>query len=162
LGRAGDRAGAARLVASFDARSTTFPVARHLGLRLVADAARADGWGEPVAWLRRAEEFFYGVGVQPVASACRAALRQAGASVTQHRGGWDRIPVSLRTSGVTPREYEVFVLLPERPGNQQIARRLSISPRTVEKHMASLLSKTGRADRSALCEFAAECAVEPA
>ncbi|NEC17775.1 response regulator transcription factor, partial [Streptomyces parvus] len=87
---------------------------------------------------------------------------QAGASVGQHRGGWDRIPSTLRTSGVTPREYEVFVLLPERPGNQQIARRLSISPRTVEKHMASLLNKTGRADRAALCEFAAECAAEPA
>ncbi|WDG31183.1 AAA family ATPase [Streptomyces sp. CA-278952] len=162
LGREGDPAGAARLMASFDARSAPFPVARHLGLRLVADAARADGWGEPVAWLRSAEEYFYGAGVQPVASACRAALRQAGASVGQHRGGWDRIPSPLRAGGVTPREYEVFVLLPERPGNQQIARRLSISPRTVEKHMASLLSKTGRADRAALCEFAAECAAEPA
>lgn len=161
LGREGDPAGAARLMASFDARSAPFPVARHLGLRLVADAARADGWGEPVAWLRTAEEYFYGAGVQPVASACRTALRQAGASVGQHRGGWDRIPSPLRTSGVTPREYEVFVLLPERPGNQQIARRLSISPRTVEKHMASLLSKTGRADRAALCEFAAESAAEP-
>ncbi|MFH8883676.1 AAA family ATPase [Streptomyces californicus] len=161
-GREGDAAGAARLMASFDALSAPFPVARHLGLRLAADPARADGWGDPVAWLRTAEEFFYGAGVQPVASACRAALRQAGASVGQHRGGWDRIPSPLRTSGVTPREYEVFVLLPERPGNQQIARRLSISPRTVEKHMASLLSKTGRADRAALCEFAAECAAEPA
>lgn len=162
LGREGDAEGAARLMAAFDALSAPFPVARHLGLRLAADPARADGWGEPVAWLRVAEEFFYGAGVQPVASACRAALRQAGASVGQHRGGWDRIPSPLRTNGVTPREYEVFVLLPERPGNQQIARRLSISPRTVEKHMASLLSKTGRADRAALCEFAAECAVEPA
>ncbi|MFE9460872.1 AAA family ATPase [Streptomyces californicus] len=160
-GREGDAVGAARLMASFDALSAPFPVARHLGLRLAAEPARADGWGDPVAWLRTAEEFFYGAGVQPVASACRAALRQAGASVGQHRGGWDRIPSPLRTSGVTPREYEVFVLLPERPGNQQIARRLSISPRTVEKHMASLLSKTGRADRAALCEFAAECAAEP-
>ncbi len=162
LGREGDPAGAARLMGSFALRSAPFPVAHHLGLRLVADAALADGWGEPVAWLRTAEEFFYGAGVQPVASACRAALRQAGATVGQHRGGWDRIPSPLRTSGVTPREYEVFVLLPERPGNQQIARRLSISPRTVEKHMASLLNKTGRADRTALCEFAAECAAEPA
>ncbi|MFG3539678.1 helix-turn-helix transcriptional regulator [Streptomyces clavifer] len=160
LGRDGDRAGAARLMAAFEARSAAFPVARHLGLRLVADAARADGWGEPVAWLRTAEEFFYGAGVQPVAAACRAALRQAGASVTQHRGGRDRIPSSLRTTGVTPREYEVFVLLAERPGNQQIARRLSISPRTVEKHMASLLSKTGRENRAALCEYAAEYAAE--
>ncbi|MER5629833.1 helix-turn-helix transcriptional regulator [Streptomyces nitrosporeus] len=160
LGRAGDGPGAARRMSAFDVRSTAFPVARHLGLRLVADAALADGWGEPVVWLRTAEEYFHGVGVQPVAAACRATLRQAGVSVTQHRDGRDRIPSPLRTSGVTPREYEVFVLLAERPGNQQIARRLSISPRTVEKHLASLLSKTGRVNRAALCEFAAECAPE--
>ncbi|MEU0129158.1 AAA family ATPase [Streptomyces sp. NPDC006289] len=160
LGREGDKAGAARRMTAFHARSAAFPVARHLGLRLVAEAAFADGWGEPVVWLRTAEEFFHGAGVQPAAAACRAALRQAGVSVTQHRGGRDRIPAPLRTNGVTPREYEVFVLLAERPGNQQIAQRLSISPRTVEKHLASLLSKTGRANRTALCEFAAECVVD--
>ncbi|MEU1483629.1 AAA family ATPase [Streptomyces sp. NPDC005752] len=160
LGREGDPAGAARRMTAFHARSSAFPVARHLGLRLVADAAFADRWGEPVVWLRTAEEFFHGAGVQPAAAACRAALRQAGVSVTQHRGGRDRIPSPLRTNGVTPREYEVFVLLAERPGNQQIAQRLSISPRTVEKHLASLLSKTGRANRTALCEFAAECVVD--
>ncbi|MFD7426216.1 helix-turn-helix transcriptional regulator [Streptomyces sp. NPDC059818] len=160
-GREGDSAAAARSVGSAFADAAAFPLARHLGLRLTAGAALAEGWGEPVSWLRASEEYFYGAGIQPVAAACRAALRQAGASVGQHRGGWDRIPAPLRTSGVTPREYEVFVLLAERPGNQQIARRLSISPRTVEKHMASLLSKTGRQDRSALCDFAAEYAVEP-
>lgn len=160
LGREGDPAGAARRMTAFHARSAAFPVARHLGLRLVADPALADGWGEPVLWLRTAEEYFHGAGVQSAASACRAALRQAGVSVTQHRGGRERIPPPLRTSGVTPREYEVFVLLAERPGNQQIAQRLSISPRTVEKHLASLLSKTGRANRTALCEFAAECVVD--
>ncbi|MEV6143177.1 MULTISPECIES: ATP-binding protein [unclassified Streptomyces] len=159
-GRAGDTDRAVRSVAAAVADADAFPLARHLGLRLVAGAALAEGWGEPVSWLRTSEEYFYGAGIQPVAAACRAALRQAGASVGQHRGGWDRIPAPLRTSGVTPREYEVFVLLAERPGNQQIARRLSISPRTVEKHMASLLNKTGRADRAALCEFSAECAAE--
>ncbi|WP_326697590.1 AAA family ATPase [Streptomyces sp. NBC_01754] len=162
LGREGEAAGAERRVVAFQARSEAFPVARHLGLRLVAEAALADGWGTPVSWLRSAEEFFYAAGVQPVAAACRAALRHAGVSVTQHRDGRDRIPSPLRTHGVTPREYEVFVLLAERPGNQQIARRLSISPRTVEKHLASLLSKTGRANRAALCEFAAECLVDHA
>ncbi|MFH8471686.1 helix-turn-helix transcriptional regulator [Streptomyces sp. NPDC018000] len=159
-GREGDTARAARSVESAVADAAAFPLARHLGLRLVAGAALAEKWGDPVSWLRAAEEYFYGAGIQPVAAACRAALRQAGASVGQHRGGWDRIPAPLRTSGVTPREYEVFVLLAERPGNQQIARRLSISPRTVEKHMASLLNKTGRSDRAALCDFSAECAVE--
>ncbi|MFF3734293.1 AAA family ATPase [Streptomyces sp. NPDC002476] len=159
-GREGDTERAARMVRSAVADAAAFPLARHLGLRLAAGAALAEKWGEPVAWLRAAEEYFYAAGIQPVAAACRAGLRQAGVSVGQHRGGWDRIPARLRTSGVTPREYEVFVLLAERPGNQQIARRLSISPRTVEKHMASLLSKTGRSDRAALCEFSAECAAE--
>ncbi|MFB7916701.1 helix-turn-helix transcriptional regulator [Streptomyces sp. NPDC056061] len=160
LGREGEADRAARTVRAAVADAATFPLARHLALRLVAGAALADKWGDPVGWLRVAEEYFYGAGIQPVAAACRAELRQAGASVGQHRGGWDRIPAPLRTSGVTPREYEVFVLLAERPGNQQIARRLSISPRTVEKHMASLLNKTGRPDRAALCDFSAECASE--
>ncbi|MGW1428862.1 AAA family ATPase [Streptomyces sp. NPDC002431] len=159
-GRAGRTELAGETIGSAFDEAAAFPLARHLGLRLVAGAALDEGWGEPVGWLRTAEEHFYGAGIQPVAAACRAALRQAGASVGQHRGGWDRIPALLRTNGVTPREYEVFVLLAERPGNQQIARRLSISPRTVEKHMASLLSKTGRPDRAALCAFSAECAAE--
>ncbi|MCS0636706.1 AAA family ATPase [Streptomyces sp. LP05-1] len=159
-GREGDPGGAARALAEAQRAAGPFPVVRHLALRLAAEAGLADGWGEPVGWLRTAEEYFHGAGVRPVAAACRAALRRAGASVPQRRDGRDRIPVSLRTSGVTPREYEVFVLLAERPGNQQIARRLSISPRTVEKHMASLLNKTGRPDRSALCDFSAECAAE--
>ncbi|MEU9763256.1 AAA family ATPase [Streptomyces sp. NPDC047987] len=159
-GREGDTERAARVVRSAVADAAAFPLARHLGLRLAAGAALAEKWGDPVAWLRAAEEYFYTAGIQPVAAACRAGLRQAGVSVGQHRGGWDRIPARLRTSGVTPREYEVFVLLAERPGNQQIARRLSISPRTVEKHMASLLNKTGRSDRAALCDFSAECAAE--
>lgn len=87
-------------------------------------------------------------------------MRQAGVSVPQRRGGRERIPAGLRTAGVTPREYEVFVLLAQRPGNQQIAQSLCISPRTVEKHMASLMAKTGSADRSALCALSAESAQE--
>ncbi|MCX4986473.1 LuxR family transcriptional regulator [Streptomyces sp. NBC_00572] len=155
-GRDGDRDGARRAVEEAGRAAVVFPQAWHLALRLVAEAALADSWGEPVAWLRTAEEYFHEAGVQPVAGACRAVLRQAGVSVPQRRGGRERIPAELRTAGVTPREYEVFVLLMERPGNLQIAQRLCISPRTVEKHMASLMTKTGCADRSALCALSAE------
>ncbi|WP_395359200.1 AAA family ATPase [Streptomyces sp. YH02] len=155
-GRDGDPDGARRAVAEAGRAATAFPQAWHLALRLVAEAALADSWGEPVAWLRTAEEYFHEAGVQPVAGACRALLRQAGVSVPQRRGGRERIPAELRTAGVTPREYEVFVLLMERPGNLQIAQRLCISPRTVEKHMASLMAKTGCVDRSALCALSAE------
>ncbi|MGE5830515.1 MAG: LuxR C-terminal-related transcriptional regulator [Micromonosporaceae bacterium] len=36
-----------------------------------------------------------------------------------------------------------------------MAQRLHISPRTVEKHVASLMRKTGQVDRAALLTFAA-------
>ncbi|MFF1510377.1 helix-turn-helix transcriptional regulator [Streptomyces sp. NPDC058326] len=159
-GRNGDPDGARRAVEEAGRAATVFPQAWHLALRLTAEAALADSWGEPAAWLRTAEEYFHEAGVPPVAGACRAVLRQAGISVPQRRGGRERIPAELRTAGVTPREYEVFALLGERPGNQQIAQRLCISPRTVEKHMASLMTKTGCADRSALCALSAERAEE--
>ncbi|MCG6498508.1 LuxR family transcriptional regulator [Kitasatospora sp. A2-31] len=161
LGREGHPEEAARAVAAARATAAPFPLAHHLALRLAAESALADGWGEPVAWLRTAEEYFHATGIQPVAAACRALLRRAGASVAQHRGGRDAVPAELRGCGVTLREYEVFVLLAERPGNQQLARRLSISPRTVEKHIAGLLAKTGRPDRAALCDLAAELAAGP-
>ncbi len=156
LGREGHPAEAARAIAETGPGAASFPLAHHLALRLAAEAALTDGWGDPVAWLRTAEEYFHQLEVQPVAAACRTLLRRAGASVAQHRGGRDAVPAGLRTCGVTVREYEVLVLLADRPGNQELARKLSISPRTVEKHLASLLAKTGHPDRAALCALATE------
>ncbi|WP_189925036.1 helix-turn-helix transcriptional regulator [Kitasatospora xanthocidica] len=158
LGRRGRGAEAAAEVERLRQDPDRFPTAHRLGLRLVAEAALADGWGDPVSWLRTAEEYFHELDVPSVAGACRALLRQAGASVGQRRTGRDRIPAALRERGVTPREYEVLALLVDRPGNQDLARRLSISPRTVEKHLASLVQKTGAADRGELCRLAAELA----
>lgn len=128
LGRDGRGEEAELAVAAAQKCAVLFPMARHLGLRLVAEAAVRDGWGDPVTWLRTAEEYFHAVEVPAVARACRTLLRQTGVSVAQHRGGRDRIPAALRTVGVTLREYEVFTLLVDGPGNQQIARELSISP----------------------------------
>ncbi|MFJ4796774.1 helix-turn-helix transcriptional regulator [Kitasatospora purpeofusca] len=161
LGREGRPAEAARALTGTGPGAASFPLAHHLALRLAAEAALTDGWGDPVAWLRTAEEYFHQLEVQPVAAACRTLLRRAGASVAQHRGGRDAVPAGLRTCGVTVREYEVLVLLSDRPGNQELARKLSISPRTVEKHLASLLAKTGRPDRAALCALATELRTGP-
>jgi DNA-binding CsgD family transcriptional regulator len=91
-----------------------------------------------------------------VANACRELLRRAGATVPQRRSGSDRVPAELRRQGLTVREYEVFLLLGPRLGNQEIAGRLYISPRTVEKHVASLLTKTGLGHRAALSDYAAQ------
>jgi len=158
LGREGRAQEAAAAAADALTAAEPYPTALHLGLRLVADAAAADEWGDPVAWLRRAEHHFHEQGVPAVADACRAALRRLGASVHQHREGTDRIPEQLRSQGVTVREYEVFVLLAERMGNKEIGERLFISPRTVEKHIARLIEKTGETNRAGLCALSAALA----
>ncbi|GGR85403.1 helix-turn-helix transcriptional regulator [Streptomyces nojiriensis] len=126
-----------------------FPVARRLCLRLVAQSAYDDGWGAPVEWLREAEEYFHGAGLQAVAGASRALLRGMGAPVRQRRTGTERVPADLRRCGITVREYEVARLVAERISNKDIAGRLHISLRTVEKHVASLLQKTGHPNRTA-------------
>ncbi|WP_232247965.1 ATP-binding protein [Kitasatospora azatica] len=158
LGREGNADEATRAVQAVRSAASVFPTGSHLALRLVAEAALTDGWGDPVSWLRTAEDYFHGLDVPAVAAACRALLRRTGATVAQRRSGRDLIPAGLRAVGVTTREYEVFALIVERLGNQDIARRLSISPRTVEKHMASLLRKTGRADRAGLQQLSVEVA----
>jgi DNA-binding NarL/FixJ family response regulator len=132
-----------------------YAVARHLGLRLVSEAAISDGWGNPADWLQAAEEYFHAGRVPAVAGACRALMRRSGVSVGQHRRGHLDIPSHLRTVGITVREYEILQLLIDRLTNREIATRLHLSPRTVEKHVANLSAKTGQRSRLALREFAA-------
>ncbi|MEV6237184.1 AAA family ATPase [Lentzea sp. NPDC051838] len=153
LGRDGRHAEARQAFDSAQEAAALYPMARHLGLRLVAP--EAETWGDPVTWLRAAEEYFHQAGIPAVASACRGLLRQSGASVQQRRTGTEQVPKQLRGHGVTVREFEVFVLLADRMGNKAIGTRLHISPRTVEKHVASLIAKTGQPDREALSTYAA-------
>ncbi|SCL70303.1 helix-turn-helix transcriptional regulator [Micromonospora peucetia] len=149
-GRAGQGERATAEVALALDAAAPYRMTFHLGLRLVAEAALADGWGEPVSWLRAAEDHFHNVDAPVIAGACRGLLRQAGASLGQRRSGHDRIPTRLRAVGVTVREHEVLVLLAKGHDNQDLATLLHLSPRTVEKHVASLLLKTGHANRRAL------------
>ena len=111
--------------------------------RLAGEAALADGWGEPVAWLREAAAYFAARGDDRVAAACRGLLRRAGAPVPRHRAGDAELPGRLRALGVTEREADVLKLVALGLGNREIAERMFLSPRTVEKHVASLLAKTG-------------------
>ncbi|SFW85484.1 helix-turn-helix transcriptional regulator [Amycolatopsis australiensis] len=154
-GRQGDTAAAE--AAAKEAREAAYPyrMAAHLGARLVAEAALADGWGDPVPWLRAAEEYFHDAAIPAVAAACRTLLRRAGEPVRQRRPGLHHLPRELREAGVTVREYDVFRLLAHRLGNTDIARRLLISPKTVEKHVSSLMTKTKLPDRVTLFDYAA-------
>lgn len=155
LGRDGDADGAAAAVADALAVGAPYAMGRHLGLRLVAEAALDDGWGTPVDWLRTAEEYFHGAGVAPVAGACRSLMRRCGVRIGQRREGVSGIPQALRSAGITVREYQVLRLLVDRLGNREIADHLHLSQRTVEKHVSSLITKTGLPNRIALSKFAA-------
>nr|WP_157527058.1 LuxR family transcriptional regulator [Kibdelosporangium sp. MJ126-NF4]CEL12791.1 transcriptional regulator, SARP family [Kibdelosporangium sp. MJ126-NF4]CTQ98477.1 transcriptional regulator, SARP family [Kibdelosporangium sp. MJ126-NF4] len=154
-GRDGKHEEAAEIVAEAVEVGEPYAMGRHLGLRLVGEAALADGWGTPVEWLRTAEEYFHRADIPAAAGACRALLRSTGARVAQRRSGAGQIPAALRTTGVTVREYEILRLLMNRLGNREIADQLHLSPRTVERHISSLLTKTGLPNRKALGELAA-------
>ena len=133
-----------------DTAARRHPLFRAIGLRLLSEAALRDGWGAPVVWLREAEAVFVKGGQDRIAAACRGLMRQAGAPVTRRRGPDRALPPDLLRRGVTAREAEVLDLIGERLGNKEIAARLFLSPRTVEKHVASLLTKLGAPDRAAL------------
>src|SRR5207245_2288787 len=98
--------------------------------RLVAECAVADGWGTPAEWLATAAAFFDAAGQAPIASACRAVLRRAGAPVPRLRG--TAVAHGLAAIGVTPREADVLACVEEGLANRDIAARLYLSPRTVE------------------------------
>ncbi|WP_405588745.1 AAA family ATPase [Streptomyces sp. NBC_01092] len=161
LGREGRAGEAAKAAEEALAGTDAIPLARHLCLRLGASAALADGWGHPVEWLCAAEQFFHDRGTTRVSAACRALLREAGSPVPRRRQGHDTIPQELRRAGVTAREYEVLRLLGRGLGNQEIAEHLFLSPRTVEKHLASLRNRTGQSGRAALIALARRYADGP-
>ncbi len=151
VGRAGRKDDAESAFAEAERRMT--PLVdwyRHYGRRLVAEAALHDGWGEPVTWLRAAAPFFHARGHEAVATACRSLLRKGGAVVPRRGRGESSVPEDLQARGVTSREADVLSLLVKRLTNREIATRLYLSPRTVEKHVASLLAKTGCRSRSEL------------
>ena len=59
-------------------------------------------------------------------------------------------------SGLTPRELEVLELVAAGMTNVQVAKRLFISPRTVNTHLTSLYGKLGVSSRGAAVRFAVE------
>jgi ATP/maltotriose-dependent transcriptional regulator MalT len=149
-GRTGDGEQAVAAVDEALRLGAPYATGRHMGLRLVSESAIADRWGTPADWLRASDEYFHAAGVPAVASACRALLRQSGTAVGQRRRGVSAIPAELRRKGVTVREHEILQLLTERLSNKEIAARLHLSTRTVENHIASLMTKTGQRDRVTL------------
>lgn len=89
---------------------------------------------------------FEDLGATREADAAAAWLRSAGAATAR---------IGPRGVGVlTKRERDVLNLLAEGLPNPEIAARLYISRRTVEHHVASLLSKLGLRNRTEAAAFA--------
>jgi DNA-binding CsgD family transcriptional regulator len=141
-------------VEDFETMAQPFPLAHHLGLRLLGETALDDGWGEPARWLRTAEAYFLAMPAPRVAAATRALLRRAGEPIQHWRSGAEAIPAELRVLGVTVREYEVLALVAAGLSNREIGERLFISRRTVDAHVANLLAKTEQPNRVALARYA--------
>lgn len=154
-GRAGNHAAAEESVAAGDVGLSHVKWFRALARRLMAEAAIADGWGDPASWLRDALVEFEDRGQDRLASATRSLMAKAGAPVPRRRAD-SNVPPELRQLGVTDREYEVVTLLGEGLANKEIAERLYLSPRTVERHIANVAVKAGLRTRSELVAFAAK------
>lgn len=158
-GHAGQRDRATALASeASDCFAPYAPWWNHLAQRLVAPAALADGWGDPVTWMREAAAGFEASGHERLAAACRGLLRKAGARVPRTGRGVASVPPQMRRLGVTSREMDVFLLVAQGFSNAEIGQRLFISPKTVETHIANLVAKTGQAGRRELVAHAARFA----
>jgi DNA-binding NarL/FixJ family response regulator len=65
-------------------------------------------------------------------------------------------PVSEHPVGLTPREVEVLGLVAEGLTNPQVAQKLYLSPRTVQRHLNSVYRKLGVNSRAAATRLALE------
>lgn len=81
-------------------------------------------------------------------NAVEAVLSAAGMAPTRTHSSW---PASL-----SDREVEVLCLVARGLTNKQVARRLKISDRTVQHHLAHIYEKTGVSTRAAAAVFAVE------
>jgi DNA-binding NarL/FixJ family response regulator len=100
-----------------------------------------------VAEARTALRAFEGLGAERDADAAAALLRELG--VKAARAG----PRNLGT--LTKREAEVLALLGQGLSNPEIAQRLYVSRKTVEHHVAHILSKLGLRNRTEAASAAA-------
>jgi DNA-binding NarL/FixJ family response regulator len=93
--------------------------------------------------------------------ACRAALRgesfiYPGAESTLVREYLARLRRGERipSAVLTPREEEIVKLVAEGHSSREIARLLTISPKTVDRHRENVLQKLGMRDRTELTRYA--------
>jgi DNA-binding CsgD family transcriptional regulator len=135
-GRRGARDRAAKLAAAADSELGDATLG-HIARLLAAGSASSDGWGDPARWLEAARAHFADKDFSGLADWCLRLLSPPA-------------PGRLAAFGITPREAEILELVAAGLANKEIAVRLRLSHRTVEKHVESLLRKTGATSRTML------------
>jgi len=142
------------------------PLARGpFALQVTGDWAAADEWraaGCPyetamacmegdAAAVREALNVFERLGAKPAAELARRRLREFGVG-SPPRG--PRPSTRANPAGLTVREREILDLIAEGLHNAEIAERLTLSPRTVDHHVAAVLAKLGVRSRTQAAQYA--------
>ena len=136
-GRRGDLRRARELIALADTGWTNCGGWADLARLLAAPAAASDGCADVHQWLSGAVDRFQERGLGALARRSQDLLA-------------DRSPNRWSGAGVSDREAQVLQLVAQGLSNKEIATRLHLSPRTVEKHVESLLRKLGARSRTQL------------
>jgi len=140
-GRVGDGSRATDLAASADLDLQHYPVWADLARLIAAEPALLQGWGQPRPWLEAAAAVFGRHQLEPLAARCRQLLARPQPT------RWSRL-------GITDRQADVLRLVASGISNKEIAARLHLSPRTVEKHVENLLRLTAAQSRTQLVVLA--------
>jgi DNA-binding CsgD family transcriptional regulator/tetratricopeptide (TPR) repeat protein len=132
---------------------TTAAEAGRLGLRLEAVITRLDigrilertDRGQAAEAYRRVAAEATSMGATNLSAVAELALRRLGVRT------WRRGPAaSVSAAGLTEREREVLNLLSGGATNPEIADRLFLSRKTVERHVSNVLAKVGARNRAEL------------
>ena len=121
------------------------------------EQARALADGDEAAQ-REALVIFDRLGASPMADRLRQQMRAAGVRAVP-RG--PRASTRGNSAGLTAREVQVLALVANGWQNARIAARLSRSPRTVEHHLAGILSKLHARSRNEAVARALACGILP-
>jgi DNA-binding CsgD family transcriptional regulator/tetratricopeptide (TPR) repeat protein len=138
-GRDGNQIRARRTAEAAFLRCTNGETWADMARVLIAESARSEGWDEPGWWLRGAADRLAAHGLGRLAQ--RARELDGGV------GRWAGL-------GITAREGDVLDLVMEGLPNKEIAARLFLSHRTVEKHVEALLRKLHARSRTQLVTLA--------
>jgi ATP/maltotriose-dependent transcriptional regulator MalT len=122
------------------------------------EAARALAEGNDEKALRAALATFERLGAKPAAALVRGRLRGLGARGIS-RG--PRPSTRANVGGLTAREVDVLALVARGYSNQKIAECLFLSSRTIENHIAAILSKLGAATRAEAAARAEQLEIIP-